>query len=291
MAFAIVTDSSCNLPEGIIDAHELSILPLTFMVDDVQYTSYLKGQVTNLKQFYTMLRQGKVITTSLPNVAESAALVEDLLVRGIDVLYLGFSSALSGTFESTDQIMREAAAYHPERTLVSVETLAASGGQGMLVLYAAEMREQGKSIGETAEWVRANRLRMAHWFTVDDLMFLYRGGRVSRTSAKAGTVLNIKPVMHVDDEGRLIPVSKVRGRKRSIHAMLDHMEESYDPSYGPQHICITHGDCAEDAEYLAGLIRGKFEVRDITINYVDPVIGAHSGPGTLALFFLGVSRG
>jgi DegV family protein with EDD domain len=172
-----------------------------------------------------------------------------------------------------------------------VETLAASEGEGMLVLYAADLRESGKSIEEVADWVRENRLHLAHWFTVDDLMFLYRGGRVSRASATAGTMLNIKPVMHVDDEGRLIPVSKVRGRKRSINAMFDRMKESIEPSYGLQHIGITHGDCLEDAEYLAGLIRKEFEIKDLTINYVDPVIGAHSGPGTLALFFLAKTRG
>lgn len=291
MSYVIVTDSSCNLPESLIDQHELEILPLTFMIDGVQHTSYLKGEVTDLKQFYTMMREGKVITTSLPNVADSTDLIEGLLKSGSDVLYLGFSSALSGTYESTERIMKELGAKYPERKAISVETLAASEGEGMLVLYAADLRESGKSIEEVADWVRENRLHLAHWFTVDDLMFLYRGGRVSRASATAGTMLNIKPVMHVDDEGRLIPVSKVRGRKRSINAMFDRMKESIEPSYGLQHIGITHGDCLEDAEYLAGLIRKEFEIKDLTINYVDPVIGAHSGPGTLALFFLAKTRG
>lgn len=290
MSYVIVTDSSCNLPEYLIDQHELEILPLTFMIDNKEHVSYLKGEVTDLKQFYTMLRNGKVITTSLPKMDVTLAHIHALLDEGKDVLYLGFSSALSGAYEATDLIMKQLAQEYPDRTLISVETLAASGGEGMLVLYAAEMREAGKPIEEVAKWVEDNRLHMAHWFTVDDLMFLYRGGRVSRTSATAGTILNIKPVMHVDDLGRLIPVSKVRGRKRSIDAMFKQMKDTIEPSYGPQHICITHGDCIEDAEYLAGLIQDEFEIKDLTINYVDPVIGAHSGPGTLALFFLATVR-
>lgn len=290
MPYAIVTDSSCNLPEELIEQHNLVILPLTFMIDDVQYQSYLEGQHTDLQQFYTMMRDGKVITTSLPNVADSAAVLEGLVQQGLDVLYLGFSTALSGTFESTAHLMGELQVKYPERTLVPVETLAASEGEGLLVLYAAEMRESGASLREVAQWVADNRLHLAHWFTVDDLMFLYRGGRVSRGSAAAGTILNIKPVMHVDDEGRLVPVSKVSGRKRSIKAMFNHMKASIDPSYGEQHIGITHGDCIEDAEYLRDMIVSEFNVRDVIINYVDPVIGAHSGPGTLALFFLAKSR-
>lgn len=289
MDYAIVTDSCCNLTEATIDELGIHILPLRFLVDDKEYRSYLKGEVTDLKQFYTMMRDGKVIKTSLPNMAESEELVRGLLEEGKDVLFLGFSSALSGTYEATDLLFQQLAPNYPDRRLIAIDTLAASGGQGLLVYHAARLAKAGKSLEEVARWVVENRLHLAHWFTVDDLMFLFRGGRVSRTSAWAGTVLNIKPVMHVDDEGRLIPLEKVRGRKKSLNALVKHMEKSaIKPIQEP--VFITHGDCPEDAEYVAGLIREKLGVQDVRINYVDPVIGAHSGPGTMALFFLADKR-
>ena len=242
MNFEIVTDSSCNLVEDMIDEFGLHILPLTFMVDGEQYQSYLKGQHTDLKQFYTMMRDGKVITTSLPNLADSEALMRGLLEQGRNVLYLGFSSGLSGTYEAVELLVKQ------------------------------------------------HKLNLAHWFTVDDLMFLFRGGRVSKTAAWAGTMLNIKPVMHVDDEGRLIPLEKVRGRKKSLHALVDHMEKTAIAPIDQQMVFITHGDCLEDAEYVAQEVKERFGVKEVVINYVDPVIGAHSGPGTMALFFLADKR-
>ena len=290
MDFAIVTDSSSNLPEDIIDDFGLHVLPLTFMVDGRQYQSYLKGQHTDLAQFYAMMREGKEITTSLPNLAESEALLRGLLDQGRDVLYIGFSSGLSGTFEATDLLLRRLAEEYPDRTILAVDTLAASLGQGLLVWYAATKAREGASITEVRDWLEQNKLHLAHWFTVDDLMFLFRGGRVSKTSAWAGTLLNIKPVMHVDDEGRLVPLEKVRGRRKSLKALVDHMEASAQQPVAEQTVFITHGDCREDAELVAQMVRERFGVRDIVINYVDPVIGAHSGPGTMALFFLADQR-
>lgn len=290
MSFAIVTDSSSNLPEDIIDQYDLAVLPLTFMVDGEEYRSYLKGEKTDLSQFYTMMREGKVITTSLPNLKESRETIEALLREGRDVLYLGFSSGLSGTYQAIELLLTELGGLYPDRTVASVDTLAASLGEGLLVYYAAKMREEGKSIEEVRDWVEDNKLHLAHWFTVDDLMFLFRGGRVSRTSAWAGTLLNIKPVMHVDDEGHLIPLEKVRGRKKSLKALVDHMEQTATAPVADQTVFITHGDCLEDAEYVADLVRERFGVSDILINWVDPVIGAHSGPGTMALFFLASER-
>ena len=290
MSFAIVTDSSSNLTEEMIDRFDLSILPLTFMVDGEEYRSYLKGEKTDLSQFYAMMREGKVITTSLPNLQESRETIEALLKAGDDVLYLGFSSGLSGTYQAIELLLSELAGLYPERTVTSVDTLAASGGEGLLVTYAAKMREGGASLAEVRDWVEEHKLHLAHWFTVDDLMFLFRGGRVSRTSAWAGTLLNIKPVMHVDDEGHLIPLEKVRGRKKSLKALVDHMEQMAMSPVADQTVFITHGDCLEDAEYVADLVRERFGVSDVLINWVDPVIGAHSGPGTMALFFLASER-
>lgn len=290
MNFEIVTDSSCNLTEEMIEELGVHILPLVFMSEGQEYRSYLKGEKTDLKQFYTMMREGKVFTTSLPNMADAEALLRSLLESGRDVLYLGFSSALSGTYEAVRLLCTQLAEEFPERTVRAVCTLAASGGQGLLVYHACKRAQAGASLEKTARWVEENRLRLAHWFTVDDLMFLLRGGRVSKVSAYMGTMLNIKPVMHVDDEGRLIPVEKVRGRKKAIQALVRHMEETALKPIADQPVFITHGDCIEDVEYLSELIRKKFGDVDITVNYVDPVIGAHSGPGTLALFFLADHR-
>lgn len=290
MSFAIVTDSSSNLTEEMIDRFDLSILPLTFMVDGEEYRSYLKGEKTDLSQFYAMMREGKVITTSLPNLQESRETIEALLKDGRDVLYLGFSSGLSGTYQAIELLLAELAGLYPDRTVCSVDTLAASGGEGLLVYYAAKMRDEGATVEAVRDWVEDHKLHLAHWFTVDDLMFLFRGGRVSRTAAWAGTMLNIKPVMHVDDEGHLIPLEKVRGRKKSLKALVDHMEQTADAPVADQTVFITHGDCLEDAEYVADLVRERFGVTDIMINWVDPVIGAHSGPGTMALFFLASQR-
>lgn len=290
MSYKIVTDSSCNLPESLIDELELTVLPLVFMVDGTQYQSYLKGEVTNLQTFYTQMREGKVFTTSLPNLNNSRAEIEALLAAGEDVLYLGFSSGLSGTYEAVKLLCNDLSGQYPERTIVCIDTLAASLGQGLLVYYAAKMRQDGKSLEETAEWVRENVLHMCHWFTVDDLMFLYRGGRVSRTAAFAGSLLKIKPVLHVDDEGHLIPIEKVRGRAKSIKHLFDHLKETHFEPLSDQMLAISHGDCLDDALTLRKMIEDEYGPQKFIINYVDPVIGAHSGPGTLALFFLGSHR-
>lgn len=292
MDFEIVTDSCCNLLEDMIDDFGIHVLPLTFMVDgeDEVYQSYLKGERTDLKQFYTMMREGKVFKTSLPNLAESEALFRELLGSGRDVLYIAFSSGLSGTYQALSLMAAQLQEEFPERRIHVVDSLAASGGQGLLVWYAVQHARASESIDQVRDWLEENKLHLAHWFTVDDLMFLFRGGRVSKTAAWAGTLLNIKPVLHVDDEGHLIPMEKVRGRKKSLNALIDHMEKSANKPISDQMVFITHGDCIEDAEYVAAKIKERFGVKEVVINYVDPVIGAHSGPGTMALFFLADKR-
>lgn len=290
MRFEIVTDSSCNLTEDTIDQLGIHILPLRFMVDGRQYQSYLRGRRTDLGQFYDMMREGKEITTSLPCLSHAETLLRDLLSKGRDVLYVGFSSGLSGTYDAISSLCSRLADEYPACRVVTCDTLAASGGQGLLVWHAAQRAIAGESIQEVSEWLESNKLKLAHWFTVDDLMFLLRGGRVSRTSAYAGTLLNVKPVMHVSDEGRLVPLEKVRGRRKSLKSLVDHMEKTAQQPVADQVVFINHGDCLGDAELLADMIRSRFGVRDIVINYVDPVIGAHSGPGTMALFFMADSR-
>lgn len=292
MSFELVTDSCCNLAEETIDRYGLHVLPLTFMADgeDTVYQSYLKGEKTDLSQFYKMMRDGKVFRTSLPNLSNTETLFRSLLDAGRDILYLGFSSGLSGTYEATELLAKQLRGEYPDRKIYTVDTLAASGGQGLLVWHACQHAEAGEGIDAVRDWVEGNKLRLAHWFTVDDLMFLWRGGRVSKTSAWAGTLLNIKPVLHVDDEGHLIPVEKVRGRKKSLTALLNHMEKTGTQPLADQMVFITHGDCLEEAQWLEQQIRERFGVRNIVVNCIDPVIGAHSGPGTMALFFLASNR-
>lgn len=292
MSFELVTDSCCNLAEETIDRYGLHVLPLTFMADgeDTVYQSYLKGEKTDLSRFYKMMRDGKVFRTSLPNLSNTETLFRSLLDTGRDILYLGFSSGLSGTYEATELLAKQLRGEYPDRKIYTVDTLAASGGQGLLVWHACQHAEAGEGIDAVRDWVEGNKLRLAHWFTVDDLMFLWRGGRVSKTSAWAGTLLNIKPVLHVDDEGHLIPMEKVRGRKKSLTALLNHMEKTGTQPLADQMVFITHGDCLEEAQWLEQQIRDRFGVRDIVVNCIDPVIGAHSGPGTMALFFLASNR-
>ncbi|MDR1358508.1 MAG: DegV family protein [Coriobacteriales bacterium] len=286
MSFTILTDSSSNLPENLIDAYDLKVLPLEFMVEGQVYHSYLKGSVTDLKKFYDMMREGKVITTSLPSLEYTESVIREEFEAGNDVLYLGFDSTLSGTYDNCSLCINKVHKEEfPERQLECIDTLAAALGQGLFVLEAVKLREQGKSLTETAEWLRANVLSFAHWFTVDDLSYLQRGGRLSKGAAFAGSLLNIKPVLHVDEIGRLVPVEKVRGRKKSLQALVDSFAEGASEPKDGQLVCISHGDCPDDVEFVRSQIAERFGVSDFVINDLDPVIGAHVGPGTVALFF------
>lgn len=290
MQFEIVTDSSSNLTDAMIEEFDIHILPLRFMSDGEEYQSFTEGEKSDLQRFYDMMRDGKVFTTSLPYPDKSLEKFRSLLDQGRDVLYIGFSSGLSGTYEAMANILDTLKADYPDRKIMYVDTLAAAMGQGLLVYLAAQKAADGLSIEETAQWVKDNRFHLAHWFTVEDLKYLFRGGRVSRTSAWAGSLLNIKPVMHMDDEGKLIPMEKVRGRKKSLMRMVDHMEESATAPVADQTVFISHADCEDDLMFLVEEIRKRFGCTDIRWNYLDPVIGAHTGPGCLALFFMASER-
>jgi len=290
MQFEIVTDSSCNLSDAMINEFGLHILPLTFMSDGEQYQSYTAGRDSDLKSFFKMMREGKVFTTSLPNLQQSEETFDKILSEGKDLLYIGFSSGLSGTYQAAAALLEDLRNRYPERKIYYTDTLAAAMGEGLVVYKAVKMAQAGASIEEVFNWVEENKLNVAHWFTVDDLMFLFRGGRVSRTSAWAGTLLNIKPVLHVDDEGHLIPMDKVRGRKKSLQALVDHMEQSALKPVAEQEVFISHGDCQEDVDYLVKLIKERLGCTKFEINILDPVIGAHAGPGTVALFFFADKR-
>ncbi|HOB42902.1 MAG TPA: DegV family protein [Bacillota bacterium] len=289
MSFGIVTDSSANLTDEMIDKYGIDIISLSYRIGEEECQSYVKGEKTDLKQFYEKLRQGEVAETSLINMRDCENAFESVLQEGKDLLYIGFSSALSGTYNAASIVADNMREIYPQRKIYAIDSLAASMGQGLLVYHAVEQRLAGRSIDEVKDWLLENRLRLCHWFTVDDLMYLKRGGRVSVSAAVIGTVLSVKPVMHVDDEGKLVPVRNVRGRKKSLVALVDEMEKTcIDPT--EQMVFISHGDSLEDAECVEKLVRERLNVRDVRINYVDPVIGAHSGPGTIALFFLGTKR-
>lgn len=285
--FVIVTDSSADLPASLVQELGVEVLPLSFTVQGKTYHNYPDDREMDPKVFYKMLRDGEMATTSAVNVAEYTATLEPLLQAGKDVLVLAFSSGLSTTYQSSVIAVNELSEQYPDRKIYTVDTLCASLGQGLLVWHAVREQRRGQSIEAVRDWVEENKLRLCHWFTVDDLHFLKRGGRISAATAVVGTMLSIKPVLHVDDEGHLISMGKARGRGASLTALVDHMEQT---ATDVDTVFISHGDCLADAEKVAADVRNRFGTKDVVINNVGPVIGAHSGPGTLALFFLGTKR-
>lgn len=285
--FVIVTDSSADLPASLVQEMGVEVLPLSFTVQGKTYHNYPDDREMDPKVFYKMLRDGEMATTSAVNVAEYTATLEPLLQAGKDVLVLVFSSGLSTTYQSSVIAVNELSEQYPDRKIYTVDTLCASLGQGLLVWHAVREQRRGQSIEAVRDWVEENKLRLCHWFTVDDLHFLKRGGRISAATAVVGTMLSIKPVLHVDDEGHLISMGKARGRGASLTALVDHMEQT---ATDVDTVFISHGDCLADAEKVAADVRNRFGTKDVVINNVGPVIGAHSGPGTLALFFLGTKR-
>ena len=286
--YRIMTDSSCDLPASLAAELELTVLPLTVTIDGKSYTNFLDEREITFKDCYAALREGCEAKTAAANVDAFEQAMEPILQAGEDILYLGFSSALSSTYNAGALAAEQLSEKYPDRKILTVDTLSASMGQGLLVYLTVQQKRAGATIEEARDYAEKNKHHLCHWFTEDDLHHLHRGGRVSATSAVLGTVLNIKPVLHMDDEGRLIFMEKVRGRRASIKRMLEKMRETaIEPE--KQIVFMSHGDCIEDAEYLASRVREEWNV-EVVINYVGPVIGSHSGPGTLALFFLGTER-
>ena len=287
--FAIFTDSSADLGEDLVREMDIQVLPLSFTIQDRTYHNYPDNHELDPHTFYKMLREGQTATTAAVNVEQYLQAMEPQLQAGRDVLVLAFSSGLSATCHSAQIAAQELSEQYPERKVYVVDSLCASLGQGLLVWYAARMKNEGRGIGEVRDWLEENKLHLCHWFTVDDLHFLKRGGRISSATAVLGTMLSIKPVMHVDDEGHLTKVGTARGRNASLKALVDHMAETaIDPA--GQTVFISHGDCEEDANKVAEDVKRRFGVQTVVLNNVGPVIGAHSGPGTVALFFLGRHR-
>lgn len=289
MRYRIITDSTGDLTPELIRDLQLTVIPMEFTIDGKSYRNYPDGHEMSAKAFYHLLRAGKTSTTAQINAHEFMDWADPILQAGEDILYLAFSSGLSGTCQSAYMAKEELSARYPDRKIYVVDSLAASMGEGLLAYYASKMQLEGKTIDEVYQWLQDNKLHLCHWFTVDDLNHLKRGGRVSSAAALFGTMLGIKPVLHVDDAGHLIPVAKIRGRRQSLDSLVAHMEETVT-NPGEQVIFISHGDCEKDAQYVADQIRARWNVKEIVLNEIGPVIGTHSGPGTVALFFLGSKR-
>ena len=285
--YVIYTDSGCDIVPELLDKWGVKRLSLTFHFTDSEQE--YKSDDMPIKEFYQNMRDGRVAKTAAVNFEAFKAAFEEELKAGRDVLYIGFSSGLSSTSESAQVAAKELAQEYPDRKVIAIDTLCASAGEGMLVYLAAKMQAEGASVDETAAYINERYMKMCHWFTVDDLVYLKRGGRVSAAVALAGAVLGIKPVMHVDDEGHLINMSKARGRKAAIKALAQKYAELLENPNEKMYF-ISHGDCLEDAELLEDMIYQQNGQKAEVITNVGPVIGAHSGPGTLALFFFGKER-
>ena len=287
--YFITTDTTADLPADYLKEHEIGLMSLTYTIDG---TSYTWDNPLPVKEFYAKMQNGSLPTTSQVNPEEAKEVFEKIIKeQDADILHIAFSSGLSGTYNNVRLAAMDLEEQYPDHKIVVIDSLAASMGEGLLVHKAVLLKEAGKSLEETAAWIEENKLHLVHNFTVNDLFHLYRGGRVSKTTAVVGSMINIKPVLHVDNEGHLIPVSKVRGRKKSLIALVDSMEKQMG-SWKDQNdvVFIAHGDCEEDAQFVADLIRERLGLDSFSINYIGPTIGAHTGQGVVALFYLGEYR-
>lgn len=286
--FKIITDTTADLPESYIRENELGIMVVPYIMDGIPQGEERKMEV---KEFYDRMRGGMMPTTSQINPETAKEYLNGFLEESRQLLVLSFSSGLSGTCGNVSLAAREIMEERPDCRIVVADTLCASLGEGLLVHKAVQLKKAGKSLDETAQWVEAHKENLVHVFTVDDLFHLHRGGRVSKATAIVGTLVGIKPLLHVDEQGHLTAVGKVRGRKKSLQSLVDMMEKQVG-SWRDKNDCIfiSHGDCAEDADYVKQLVEERFGRKDFLINEIGPTIGTHSGPGTVALFFMGDVR-
>ena len=287
--YLITTDSTCDLPNSYYSEHQIGLMFLSYTIEDVTYEG---DNQLDVHEFYDKLRAGSMPTTSQVNPYGARAVFEKLISEhDCDILHIAFSSGLSGSYNSARIAAEELANEDPDHKIYVIDSLCASLGEGLLVHKAVQLKNQGYTIEQLVDWLETHKLNLVHNFTVDDLNHLHRGGRVSKTAAVIGTLANIKPLLHVDNEGHLIPLSKVRGRKKSLIELVNAMEKQMGKFRDLNDIIfISHGDCMDDAEYVATLIKERFGFDSFLINPVGPTIGTHSGPGTLALFYMGEYR-
>jgi len=284
----IFTDSCCDLPISFVEQNNIQVMHLRVNIKGKDIPDDLGVSISH-KNFYSLIREGEMPTTSQANVSNFEESFRKFVKEGYSIIYIGFSSVLSGCVNSARLAKEVVMEEIKDADITIIDSKSASMGLGLIVYYATNMLNEGKNKEEIISWIEENKLKVNHWFTVDDLNHLKRGGRVSSTVAIVGTMLSIKPVMHVDNEGRLIPISKVKGRKKSIKSLQEKLKERIvNPEQ--QVIFISHGDCLEDAEHLREIILEEVNVKDVIINNVGPAVGSHSGPGTVALFFMGNDR-
>ncbi len=284
--FAISTETTADLPESFISENGLYVQPLFYFFDGETFGGEKK---LSGEDFYARMRAGEMPTTSASALADIVNDFTDAAKKNIPVLHLAFSSGLSSTYNNANLAKNQVLEDYPDARIIVIDTLAASMGQGLLVWYAVKLRREGKTIDETAEWIEENKVKLCHEFTVDDLFNLHRGGRVSKAKAVVGTLINVKPMLHIDFEGHLIPVNNVRGRKKALLTLVNTMEEHLG-GLENEMIFISHCDDAEAAEFVKEQVIKRFSPCDVMINMISPTIGAHSGPGTVALFYLGNNR-
>lgn len=285
--FKICINSTADLPKEYILENQLGVMNISCLFEG---ETYGKDKELDVDYFYKKMREGSLPTTSQINPAEAREYFEEFLKETNNILMLAFSSGLSGTYNNLRMAAEEMMEERPDCKIIVVDSLCASLGEGLFAHKAVQLKKQGKTMEEIAKWLEDNKLHLAHVFTVDDLNHLYRGGRVSKLTAVVGTLASIKPILHVDNEGHLIPIDKVRGRKKSLHTLVDYMEKKMG-SYREQNdiIFISHGDSLEDAQFVANEVKERFGIESV-LNPIGPVIGSHAGPGTIALFFMGEER-
>lgn len=286
MSYRIITDSCCDFPPHAYEELDISVVNLSVRYKGQEYQTYTEDW---LKEMYNGMRAGETATTSAVNPEGWKSVIEPVLQQGQDALVLAFSSGLSTTYQSAEIAAKELHEMYPKQKIRVIDTLCASRGQALLVWYACQKRDMGWELDEVGDWVENNSPNLAHWFTVDDLKYLKRGGRISAATAVVGTMLQIKPIMHMDDEGRLSKVGTVRGRKAALNALLQKFEETAYPGVNDT-VFICHGDCIEDTRYMEQALKTRYGVKEVVTYYVGAVIGSHSGPGTIALFFLADHR-
>ena len=288
--YQIITDSTTDLSPALAEELGIEIIPMEITLSGASYLQFPDERALSNRTFYERLASGETATTNQINATTFTETFERYLQAGTDVLYIGFSSGLSGTYNNSRLAAQELSEKYPGRRILVLDSLAASMGEGLLVYHAVQKQREGMGIDELASWVEANRNRLAHWFTVDDLNFLKRGGRVSGAAALFGTMLGIKPVLHVDNDGHLIPVGKGPRAQKCAGCTCQPYGESRGASGKPGDFLSAMEMAPEDAEYVAKQVKARFSVPKVYINYIGPVIGSHAGPGTVALFFLGKSK-
>lgn len=289
MSYKIITDSCANLTDKQIKDYGVEIISLKYYIEGKEFESYIKGEKTDYAETYRLLREKAMITTSLVSREDCDKVIKPVLESGEDVLIIAFSSGLSGTYQNIKLAAEDYKELYPERKIMVVDTLCAALGEGMAVHYAVKLKNEGKTMEEVAQWLEDNKLSICHIFTIDDLFFLKRGGRLSGTSAVFGTLLGIKPLLHMADDGKLYVTGKARGRSATLEYLINSVgEKGIDVKN--QDIFIVHGDCEADAKYIEKEIKKRYSVKNVVYNMIDPVIAAHAGPGTLAVFFIGSER-